>query len=140
MAGAGRLTVVNRDTGRGQTLAAAVRDRTGVPAAFVAWEGEYHVPDDADLLVNATSIGLYPDSDARVPVVAATLRPGLLVCDVIPNPPRTHLLREAEARGCDTLDGLGMLVNQGVIGIRLWTGCDPDADLMRTALEAVFAC
>ena len=64
---------------------------------------------------------------------------GIIVSDVIPNPPRTHLLREAEGRGCRVLDGLGMLVNQGVIGIRLWTAHDPDPDLMRRALETIFA-
>jgi shikimate dehydrogenase len=66
---------------------------------------------------------------------SSTLRPGLVVADVVFNPPRTRLLRDAEARGCTVLDGLGMLVNQGVIGIRYWTGTDPDAAVMRRALE-----
>jgi shikimate dehydrogenase len=64
----------------------------------------------------------------------------MLVCDVIPNPPRTRLMRDAQARGCATLDGLGMLVNQGVIGIRLWTGREANPAVMRSALEAVFTC
>ena len=50
----------------------------------------------------------------------------MLVADVIPNPPRTQLIREAEKRGCKVLDGLGMLVNQGVIGVKYWTGVDVD--------------
>jgi shikimate dehydrogenase len=45
------------------------------------------------------------------------------------------LLADAAARGCRALDGLGMLVNQGVVGIRYWTGIDPDAAVMRKALE-----
>jgi len=138
MAGAARLTVVNRDPGRGQTLAELVGRVAGVPASYVGWEGDYPVPDDADLLVNATSIGLFPDVEARVPVTVGSLRPGTLVCDVIPNPPTTRFLREAEGRGCQTLDGLGMLVNQGVIGIRLWAGQEPDPVTMRHALESVF--
>ena len=52
----------------------------------------------------------------------------MIVADVIPNPPRTRLIRDAEARGCKVLDGLGMLVNQGVIGIKYWTGVDPDPE------------
>ena len=52
----------------------------------------------------------------------------MLVADVIPNPPRTRLIREAEKRGCKVLDGLGMLVNQGVIGVKYWTGVDVGAD------------
>jgi shikimate dehydrogenase len=140
IAGAAHLTVVNRNPERGQTLASLIRDRTGIATTFVRWEGDYQLPDNADVLVNATSIGLYPDVDARVPLDVETLRPGVLVCDVIPNPPRTKLIRDAVGRGCRTLDGLGMLVNQGVIGIRLWTGRDPDPAEMRRALEEVFAC
>jgi shikimate dehydrogenase len=140
LAGASRITVVNRSPDRGRVLAELVRQRTGVPAEHVVWEGDYHVPDATDLVVNATSIGLFPDLDARVPLAIETLSPGMIVCDVIPNPPRTRLVRDAEARGCNVLDGLGMLVNQGVIGIRLWTGLDPDPALMRRALESVFTC
>lgn len=138
LAGAARLRIVNRDPKRGEELAAMISDRTGVPTHFTRWEGHYHVANDVDLLVNATSIGLYPDVDAMVPVAPESLRPEMLVCDVIPNPPRTRFIREAQARGCQTLDGLGMLVNQGVIGLRLWSGRDADPAVMRRALEAVF--
>jgi shikimate dehydrogenase len=137
-AGAAEVTVVNRDPMRGQTLSALVRERTGVPSKFVAWKGDYIVPKDVDVIVNATPIGLFPDVDARIPLEADSLRPDLLVCDVIPNPPETRLIRDASSRGCVTLDGLGMLVNQGVIGIQLWTGQDPDPSVMRRALEQVF--
>ena len=99
------------------------------------WDGELSVPEGTDVLVNATSIGLHPDVDARVPLDLESLRPGMVVADVIPNPPRTRLIRDAEARGCTVLDGLGMLVNQGVIAIRHWTGVDPDPAVMRAALE-----
>ena len=57
----------------------------------------------------------------------------MVVADVIPNPPRTGLIREAAERGCTVLDGLGMIVKQGVVGIRLWTGRDPDPAVMRAA-------
>ena len=62
----------------------------------------------------------------------------MTVADVIPNPPQTLLLRDAKARGCTVLDGLGMLINQGVIGIKYWTGVDADPKVMRAALEEVF--
>ena len=55
----------------------------------------------------------------------------MVVADVIPNPPRTRLVRDAQQRDCVVLDGLGMLVNQGIIGIHLWTGRDPDPTVMR---------
>jgi shikimate dehydrogenase len=59
----------------------------------------------------------------------------MVVADVIGNPPRTRLIRDAEARGCKALDGLGMLVNQGIIAVRYWTGIDMDEKVMRAALE-----
>lgn len=142
LAGAAKLTVVNRGRERGETLAAllstlaaAAPSGVALTAAFVPWDGELSVPEGTDVLVNATSIGLFPDVDARLPLDPESLRPGTVVADVIPNPPRTRLIRDAEARGCTVLDGLGMLVNQGVIAIRHWTGVDPDPAVMRAALE-----
>ena len=135
LAGAASITVVNRGRERGEELADLLIARTSSAASFVPWEGDYAVPEGTDIVVNATSIGLFPDVDARVPVDVDSLRPGMVVADVIGNPPRTRLIRDAEARGCTVLDGLGMLVNQGVIGIRHWTGVDPDPAVMRRALE-----
>ena len=139
LAGATHLTIVNRSEARGRGLAETVRDRTGLHVDFARWDGDHHVAEGTDLVVNATSIGLYPDLDARVPLDVDTLAPSMLVCDVIPNPPRTRLVREAEALGCVVLDGLGMLVNQGVIGILLWTGREPDPTVMREALTKAFS-
>jgi shikimate dehydrogenase len=137
-AGAAAVVIVNRSRTRGQELTAVLNRVASGKATFTPWQGDYRVPLGTDIVINATSIGLYPDKEARVPLHVETLQPSMLVCDVIPNPPRTHLLRDAEARGCRVLDGLGMLVNQGVIGIRLWTGRDPDAAVMRRALEEIF--
>ncbi len=139
LAHAASITIVNRSRDRGQSLSHLILDRTEARSSFVPWEGKYTIPEGADLLVNATAVGLYPDTQARLDIEARSIRPGLIVCDVIPNPPRTHLLQVAAERGCTVLDGLGMLVNQGVIGIRLWTGREPSPGLMRTALEAIFS-
>ena len=59
----------------------------------------------------------------------------MVVADVVFNPPVTRLLRDAQERGCRVLDGLGMLVNQAVIGFKIWTGVDPSPEVMREALE-----
>jgi shikimate dehydrogenase len=138
LAGAPDITIVNRDRQRGSELAATIGERTPARARLVAWDGAFRVPDGTDILVNATSVGLYPDVDARVDVDVETLRPGLIVADVIPNPPRTRLIRDAEERACTVLDGLGMLVNQGAIAIRLWTGVEPDSAVMRAKVEQLF--
>jgi shikimate dehydrogenase len=105
----------------------------------VRWDRAYRIPEGTAIVVNATSIGLYPDVEGRLNLETDSLRPGMVVADVIANPPRTLLIREAEARGCLVLDGLGMLVNQGVIGIRYWIGIDPDPQIMRRKLEEIFS-
>jgi shikimate dehydrogenase len=138
LAGASHITLLNRSAARGETLAKLLRERVKVGLAYESLTSDYKVPEGTDIVVNATSIGLFPDVDARIPLDVSTLKPGMVVADVIPNPPRTRLVRDAEARGCKVIDGLGMLVNQGVIGIRHWTGIDPDPTVMRKALEEVF--
>ena len=138
LAGAARITVVNRDRSRGAELVALLNERTPAQAELVVWDGVQRVPDGTDIVINATSVGLFPDVDARLELEAGDLREGMLVADVIPNPPRTRLIRDAEARGATTLDGIGMLVQQGVAGIGHWTGVDVDPAVMRRALAAIF--
>jgi shikimate dehydrogenase len=62
----------------------------------------------------------------------------MVVGDAITNPPRTLLMRDAEARGCKALDGMGMLVNQGIIALKYWSGEDIDPVLMRKCLDKIF--
>jgi shikimate dehydrogenase len=138
LAGIATFTIVNRDAVRGSALVALVNERTPARAELAVWDSTYAVPPGTDIVVNATSIGLFPDVDARLDLELDSLRPGLVVADVIPNPPRTRLIRDAEARGCTVLDGLGMLVNQAVIGINHWTGVDPDPAVMRKTLQDLF--
>ena len=137
LAGAAHVTVVNRTANRGRELVRLLNERTPAQAEFVPWQGAYIVPAEADILVNGTPIGLFPDVEAMPAVDMASIRPDLLVCDVIPNPPRTAFLRAAEQRGARTLDGLGMLVYQGAIAFQMWTGVEAPVDVMRRALEEV---
>ena len=139
LAGAARIIIVNRGKERGQALVDLLNTKTSAKAELVIWQGMCKIPKDVEIVVNATSVGLYPDVDARLDLDAESLRAGLVVADVIPNPPRTWLIRQAEDRGCDVVDGLGMLVNQGVIGVKYWTGVDVDPLVMRDKLEEIFA-
>jgi shikimate dehydrogenase len=135
LAGVKKMTVANRSQERGTELVDLLRQKLQLNAEFAPWSGDYSVPAGTDVVINGTSIGLY-DGDARIAIDVASLHPGMVVADVIFNPPRTRLLRDAETRGCEVLDGLGMLVNQGIVGIEYWTGITPDAEVMRRALEA----
>ena len=138
LAGASKITVINRSVERGEELTDLLNNKVPAEAEFVHWDGTYDIPDGTDVVINATSIGLFPDEDARVDFNVDTLSADMVVADVIPNPPLTNLVKDARAKGCKVIDGLGMLVNQGVIGIRYWTGVDPDPSVMRTALEDIF--
>ena len=90
------------------------------------------------LLVNATSLGMWPQVDESPWPEGMPIPPHWAVFDLVYNPLQTRLLREARQAGARTIDGLGMLVRQGVLAFELWTGRTPPADLMRAAaLEAV---
>ena len=144
LAGVRHVTVVNRGEADGRSLVDLLNDRVRPSAAgdftatFVRWEGDHAVAADTDIVVNATPVGLFPDVDARLNLDVASLRPGMIAVDVIPNPPRTRFVRDAERRGCRVIDGLDMLVGQGRIAVRYWTGIDPDEEVMRRALLDVF--
>ena len=139
LAGAAKIIVVNRDPKRGQEVVDLINTKTGTSAELVTWNSTYSIPSEVEIVINATSIGLFPDVNANLNISFDSLRSGVVVADVIPNPPTTNFLREAKSHGCITLDGLGMLVNQGVIGIKYWTGIDADASVMRKALEDIFS-
>ena len=138
LAGAAELIVINRSVERGQALVVDLKARTGANAQFKPWSTTVVIGPETDVLVNATSIGLYPDIDATPDVDLASARSELLVCDVIPNPPETRLIQAARALGLKTLTGLPMLVYQGTIGFEMWTGQPAPEAAMKRALEQAF--
>jgi shikimate dehydrogenase len=135
LAGTRRITVVNRSEARGAELVGLLRDKLQLAAELVVWRGDYTVPAGTEIVINGTSIGLY-SPDARLALDLNSLQSGMVAADVVFNPVRTRFLDDAAARGCVALDGLGMLVNQGIVGVQYWTGLDPDPAVMRSALEA----
>jgi len=138
LAGVAEITVYNRSQSRGSVMVSDLVARTSVKATFHVWTDTYHTTPDIDILVNSTSIGLYPDVDAMPDVDLSDAHSSLLVCDVIPNPPQTPFMRAAKARGLQTLTGLSMLVFQGVIGFEMWTGHKAPEAVMKAALEEAF--
>ncbi len=134
LSGVEHITVVNRSEQRGQELVDLLNQKVEVHSDLIIWDGDYQIPEETEVVINATSIGL-GDAAARVPVDTSTLTSEMVVADVVFNPPQTQFLSEAATRGCRTIDGLGMLVNQGVIGFHVWTEIDADAAVMREALE-----
>lgn len=135
LAGAASVTIVGRSGDEATALAGYVTQATGTTAYGTPWVGTYAVPPTADVLVNATSVG-FGDPDAMVAVDVATLRPGLIAADVVVSATPTAFVRAAREAGATALDGVGMMVGQAAVNFRLWTGIDPDRNVMRAALEA----
>lgn len=137
MAKAAHITVVNRDETRGKALVELLNSKTPAKADFEPWNYTFRIPADTDILAQATSVGLYPDTSCP-DIDYNTVLPGMVVCDVIPNPPKTEFIKRALAKGCRTFHGLSMLVNQGVIGFQLWTGMEAPVEVMKEALQKEF--
>ena len=88
------------------------------------------VLEKVDILVNATSVGMSPNS-GETPIPAKLLKPGLIVFDIVYNPIKTRLVREAEVTGAKNIGGVDMLVWQGVLAFELWTGVKAPVKLMK---------
>jgi len=84
----------------------------------------------ADCLINTTPVGMYPHTD-QSPMEASSLAGYKYVIDVIYNPLKTKLLRDAEKQGCRIASGLDMFVHQGAQQLKLWTGKEPSRALMK---------
>ena len=135
LAGAKSIVIVNRDPTRGEELVALINSRTKSQATFRQWAGMFEIPQGIDIVVNATSIGMNPNSSAHLELDINSLQPNMIVADVVIDPPITHLIKAAQVLGCTALNGFGMLVNQGILGIKYWTGIDVDPEPMHERLR-----
>lgn len=120
--GVPEILISNRTRVRAEKLA----DDFGKRLKVVDWVKAGNVLEEADMVVNTTSLGMLGKPEMRVPLDG--LRKGTLVTDLVYNPLQTRLLREAEALGCQTVDGLGMLLHQAVPAFERWFGKRPVVD------------
>jgi shikimate dehydrogenase len=129
------LTIIGRTPARGEAIAELVRRRCRGPVTAVAWTPAAVRQElaGADLVVNATPVGMYPRGAEPPPVPARWLPERVFVYDLVFNPPATRLVRAARRRGLRAMGGLRMLVCQGARAFRLWTGREPPRDLMEAA-------
>ncbi|MGV9171377.1 MAG: shikimate dehydrogenase [Promethearchaeia archaeon] len=130
------IVIFNRTVSRGKNLAEELQKKMDIKAKGLALDDQSIEKElkDSDILVNTTPIGMHPDV-AESPIVKEILHRDLFVFDVIYNPIKTKLLKDAEQIGCKTLGGLDMLVYQGALGFEWWTGHTPNISLMKTALK-----
>jgi len=138
LAGAKEITIANIVRDQGEELVDLINKRTNAKANFIFWEGTFEVPANTDILVNATPVGMFPNTDQKPDVNYDTVKSNMIVTDVIFNDPNTLFLQEAERRGAKTINGLGMLVNQAAMNFTLWTGLEAPVDLMMETLRKEF--
>ena len=139
--GVASLTIANRTLARAQSLAGEVAEGVGtVSAVAMADPALTATVHNADLIVNATSIGMkHSPEEGASPIEAALIRPGSLVYDMVYTPADTPLLAAAKKAGASTLGGLWMLVLQGAAAFELWTGKSPPVDAMYRAAQNALA-
>lgn len=138
LAGARKVTIINRTALRGEGLASLISGKTAAACEFLPWAPKMKVPEGTDLIINATSIGLYPDTAARPDIDYDTIARRMAAADVVFNPPDTPFLKEAAARGAQAINGLGMLANQAAVNFTLWTGLKAPEARMMEALKGEF--
>lgn len=128
--GVSTIRVVNRSRERAARLASEL---SPIPIVVVAPEvdAQHAALSQADILINATSLGWHPGEVPLDPALLDRLPAGGLVVDLTYRD--TDLLRAARERGLQTLDGLSMLVHQGARALELWTGKTPPVALMLEA-------
>ncbi|MFQ6050226.1 MAG: shikimate dehydrogenase [Candidatus Hydrothermarchaeota archaeon] len=133
--GCSDLLILNRTKERGDKLAREIMEKADFSCKSMKLDqkilSEYI--HDVDILINSTSLGMYPNVNES-PVPKEILHDELVVFDIVYNPLKTKLLKEAEEMGAKTIDGLGMLVHQGAESLRIWLDIDPPIDLMKKVL------
>lgn len=135
--GAKDFTIINRDATRGEELAKLLVNKLGVSAQYVPWSPSFKIPDSINVLINATSVGMADSGNYDLDIDLGSLNKNMIVADVIVNPPQTNLLKSAAKLGARTIDGLGMVVNQAVIGVKYWTNFEVDPAIMHAELKRV---
>ncbi|MBU8913632.1 MAG: shikimate dehydrogenase [Spirochaetales bacterium] len=138
--GAREMYIIDKFDEASASLAERVNSKIRKCAQFVPC-ADAPVKDligQADVLVNATGMGMYPNVD-DTPVDKALLYRDLFVVDMTYNPTRTRLLLDAEEKGCRTMNGVGMVINQGTRGFALMTGKPEPVEIMKKVMYDIVA-
>jgi shikimate dehydrogenase len=126
----GDLVVINRTESAAATLTKAVCCR------YTTLENLEQEIQDAHIIINATSLGMAPNEGKSL-INKALLSPGCVIMDLVPNPKETKLLKEAKERGCRIVYGDRMLLWQGFLKFKAYTGIEPPLEVMEKALTAL---
>lgn len=135
MAHVRRVLLHNRTRERALSLVQDIRSYfTDIQYELLTAEELRQVAHAADLIINCTSVGMWPQVDACPWPEDLAFSPRAVAVDLIYRPRKTRFLARAEASGATIINGVGMLVHQGAAAFRLWTDMEPPVDVMRRAL------
>lgn len=129
------ITIINRNPEKGKELAELIKRETSCKTEYMEWRERIAIPENTEILINATSIGFSPNVTDEPDIDYETITPQLCVCDVIFNPVQTIFLQKAAEKGAKTVTGLGMLVQQAALNFTLWTGEEAPVSVMEEALK-----
>ncbi|KAF0195024.1 MAG: shikimate dehydrogenase [Bacillota bacterium] len=134
--GADKIYIANRTFKSAVELAEEVNKihQCAIPLELNSTEIEKHI-DETDVIINTTKAGMYPDI-AKTPVEITRVHSKLIACDIIYNPIKTTFLKSMEQLGCETVTGVGMLINQGAEAFRIWTGEVPPREQMYALVQS----
>ncbi len=139
-AGARQICVYNRHVQRAQDLCRDMaRFHTDVRFEAHSLDAVCNIDEDTSLLVNATSLGMWPDTESSPWPTDLPIPAHLTVCDLVYRPLETLFLTQARAVGAETIGGLGMLVYQGAAAFEMWTGHSAPVHVMRQACREFLA-
>jgi shikimate dehydrogenase len=130
----GALVLLNRTPEKTAGLAEALNQkfRKKVTAGSLSPSAIQENLRDADVLINATSVGMHPNASQSL-VKPEWLKPSLTVMDIVYNPLETKLAKDAKAAGAKVVSGLEMLIYQGAASFEIWTGKPAPVEVMRKA-------
>lgn len=133
-----KIVIVNRTEKRAEKLANEIKRKFGIKieGKNISNRVLKEESENADILINTTPLGMYPNVE-KSPISAEFLHEDLLVFDVVYNPLKTKLMKDAKNKGCNTLGGLDMLVNQGALAFEWWTNRKPNIELMKNKIIEV---
>ena len=135
--GAEKIYIIDISEGSSRALIHDINTNFAPVAEYVP-AGDYTLIPECNVVINASGIGM-GNTVGQTPLPAEHIRPGQFYFDACYNPDKTQFLLNAEAAGCQTLNGLGMSLYQGVVQIELWTGKNAPVDAMRQELFHILA-
>ncbi|ADG13325.1 shikimate 5-dehydrogenase [Methanocaldococcus infernus ME] len=128
------VVIANRTLEKAKKLAKEIEEKLNREVGYSDLNVDL---EDVDIVINATPVGMYPNVNEKPIVSKERLRKDMVVMDLVYNPLETTLLKEAKKVGAKTIDGLGMLIYQGAEAFKIWTGVEPNIEVMRESILKV---